>query len=215
MKFDHWSDGGPRSHLTLVGDTNLILKAFYKSGLPPEWKTGEIGLNPDGNGCLQNGDMVIWPSRIGLQDDTDNLTFIHTIRTDDFSLKTEIPVEKERLSPRLSGFLIRETLAPDSPSLFMGWNGERQLQILNRNNTKKYQQAIIKSLPIQPWQQIIKNGDKFIWSQSTDGTKWEQIVAVTFPTTQPLLVGLAVFDPTGEAFGPVEFNNTGITTFHP
>jgi regulation of enolase protein 1 (concanavalin A-like superfamily) len=216
MKFDHWSDGGPRSHSTLIGENDITLKAFYKGSLPVGWVNAEIGSNVEGIGCLQNGDMYLWPSTQILKNSSDILNFIHTSRSDDFSFATEIPFSEERLSPALSGFLVRQSLFPDSPALFLGWDGERKLQILSRNaSSQDYQQATIKSLPLQPWQQIVRTGEKYSWSQSADGKKWEQIAVITFPSTQPVLVGLVVFDPVGEKFGPVEFKNTKIMSSHP
>ena len=80
MSFDHWSDGGPRSHSTLIGDNNISLTAFYKASLPKDWNNSEIGSNVEGRGCLVNGDMVIWPSKKGLTGTSDSLNFTNTTR---------------------------------------------------------------------------------------------------------------------------------------
>jgi glucose/arabinose dehydrogenase/regulation of enolase protein 1 (concanavalin A-like superfamily) len=216
MKFDHWSDGGPRSHSTLIGENDISLEAFYKGILPENWTNSVIGQNVDGTGCLLNGNMYIWPSTQGFNQSGDGLNYINTTVNDDFTFTTEIPFEKERLSPRLSGFLIRQSLSVDSPSLFVGWDGERKLQIYSRKlSSEAFQNATIKSMPLLAWQKISRKGEKYTWSQSSDGKKWDQIAVITFPFTRQVQVGLSVFDSAGENFGPVEFNNTKIISDHP
>jgi len=107
-----------------------------------------------------------------------------------------------------AGIMMRATLEPDSPNVFIFMspsNGTAMQARLTRGETTI--EPGWSRTPRPPyWLKLVRSGDLFTGFQSDDGANWSQVGSVTVSLPSSVLVGLAVAsqDPTTRALAVFE-----------
>lgn len=188
--------------------------------LPTGWMQSSIGVvHGAGAGFadVSGGTFVVSGSGAGIGGASDGLTYVHRSITGDAGITARLSDVNWNRGGRAAkvGILMRESLAPDAPTLVLklGDVGARQAGLGTRASAGGDMTWVGGNdyTWIPAWFRLERAGNTFTAYESSDGVQWFPVGASTVPMAGTYLIGLAV-SSNGDTVNTTHFDHVSITS---
>ena len=130
----------------------------------------------------------------GISGDDDQLHYVHQPISSDGQITARVAVGSDAPQDTRAGVMIRESQSADSKYVMVALTNKGQIALHVRSKTgQQANDPIIKSLPGKPnYVRLVRSGNQFIGSASSDGKQWQQVFETTIEMTETVSYGLCV-----------------------
>lgn len=178
-KFDAWSDAGAATHTIVTpAATTTYTAAYLVSPLPAPWTSVDVGNVGTPGGASFAGDTFVVNGSGFLEGTADSFHFVYRQVTGDFtftSVVKSLPYEAPGKDAR-GGIMVRATLDPGSPHLFIGLRAKGSPQAIMRDRVGRKSGAGGAGSGGAPYRvRITRVGNTFTTYRSADGVKWNKV----------------------------------------
>ena len=174
-------------------DDNTAAKNWEANSVPHPWRAQGIGLAVrGGNASFSAGLFRVETATTGINSDSDSFHYIYKPIHGNSEIVARI-IQVQRTDPSATaGLMMRESLAADSPNVFLGLNasggGVFQWREGRQEETAQKKR---RDLLVPCWIKLKRDGDTFTGYRSSDGRLWAGIDRVTLPLSKDIYIGLA------------------------
>jgi PKD repeat protein len=201
-------------NLGLSGQTTVNV-TVTPVGLPPPWLDIDVGTTgAAGSASYNGGAYTISGAGVGFLKDgiADNFNFAYQTLTNDGSITVRLNTLQNTGANARVGVVIRETLAPNSRSAFMGVTGASGFLWVSRANAGAKATVTTSGTGAAPniWLRLVRLTDGTIEGyKSTNGTTWTKVKTLKVTTPQ-VYIGLAVSSGTSGVRNTSVFNSVTV-----
>ncbi len=184
------------------------------TGLPLPWVASDIGTGMRaGTTTFNSGTFTQAGSGI-IGSTSDKLRFSYQTLTGDGEIIARISNLQNTGSSSRVGVMIRDTLAPNSKSIFMGMTGSNAYRWTRRTATGGTTSSSNSSTGTVPstWVRLVRSGTIITAYKSTNGTTWTSVGSTTSTTfASTCYIGLAVGSGSTTTLNTSQFSNLSVT----
>ncbi len=177
------------------------------------WTNADIGgVNLAGNGTHAGGVFTVKGSGADIWYGSDQFHFLYQNLSGDGSIVARVASVQNTNPWAKVGVMMRESLAANSRFADV---------VLTPSNGIAFQQratagamattTTVSGLPAPYWVKLVRSGDTFTASRSSNGSSWTVIGTVTITMAQNIYIGLAVTSHNVNALCPATFDNVSWT----
>jgi hypothetical protein len=208
---------GPDSFTFKVNDGNVDSAAATVSitiALPLPWTNADIGTGMlAGSVTTSSGTFTQAGSGV-IGSTSDRFNFLYQTLTGDGEIKVRISTLQNTGTSSRVGVMIRDTLATNSKSIFMGMTGSNAYRWVRRTTTGGSTSSSNSSTGTVPntWVRLVRSGTTITAYKSTNGTSWTKVgdtKNTTFAST--CYIGLAVGSGSNTTLNTSQFGNVTVT----
>ena len=182
--------------------------------LPSVWSDGDIGtVGVAGSASYSNGTFAVTGAGLGTMITTsDGFHFVYQPLNGDGSIVARV-VSVQGSSAAQVGLMVRETLGAGANHMFVFDYGSSILatERTSTGTSSNYQSVGSATLPY--WLKLVRSGNVFTMSGSSDGVNWVQLGASqTVSMTPSVYVGLAVSNRTTSSTATGVFDSVSVNS---
>jgi regulation of enolase protein 1 (concanavalin A-like superfamily) len=205
-----WSAGAPTSYTfatpgrkTLyawakdaAGNISLSRPATVEvsAGLPVPWLTQDIGsVGRTGSASYLNGTFTIAGAGADIYGTADSFRFVYRVMTGDGELVARVASVQNTNPYAKAGVMMRQSLTSDSMHAMLDLKPTGGAEFSRRATTGGSTSVTTKTGIAAPyWVKLVRSGNTFTGSVSSDGANWVQVGTSTIGMTSSIYVGVAV-----------------------
>jgi endo-1,4-beta-xylanase len=163
--------------------------------VPAPWLTRDVGaVGLSGSASFTNGIFTVMGSGADIGGTNDAFRFIHVATNGDCTIVARVAsLESHINSASKAGVMIRESLDTNAANAFIGVTPGNGVVFQYRSSTgggSFSNNATGMSAPY--WVKLVRSGNTFTGSYSSDGSSWTQLGSATFTMAATEQVGLAL-----------------------
>jgi hypothetical protein len=192
--------------MTTVAATNLIELSFDPASTPvpdpldprtfskiPVWQYESVGNTTSRGAFEQTANLFrIRSNGANIAGRADAFQFVFRACTGNCEIVARV-VSMDALGEAKAGLMIRESLAPGSPNVFVGLYGPHGGVLQHRNAPGEETALEAKPTMFVPhWVRLKRIGNEFIASSSASGRHWLRSRSIAIPMGEVVFIGMAV-----------------------
>jgi glucose/arabinose dehydrogenase/regulation of enolase protein 1 (concanavalin A-like superfamily) len=191
----------------VVGITGITAPA--SGPLPAPWQSRDIGSIVLGGGAsYNNGVFTASGSGEGIWDTADAFQFVHLPWTGDLEITARLVGMQDTAAWAKAGVMVRETLDDDSPGVLLALTPHHGAGLQSRESVGGVSTFTRgPGLAAPAWLKLVRQGDDFDGSVSSDGTTWSHVGTHTVPMAASVSVGLATSSADSSRLNTARFSN--------
>jgi regulation of enolase protein 1 (concanavalin A-like superfamily) len=164
------------------------------TGLPSPWLDGDVGApGAVGSASWSGGTFTTNGAGTDIWNFDDHFHFVYQTLSGNTTVLARVASVQNTDPWAKAGVMIRETLAPGSKQAMMILTSGNGLSFQRRPTTGGASATTAGAAAAAPyWVKLVRSGDTFTASQSTDGSAWVTVGSTTIPMNATVYVGLAV-----------------------
>jgi regulation of enolase protein 1 (concanavalin A-like superfamily) len=162
--------------------------------LPAPWLTQDIGsVGVAGSASFLNGGFTLKGSGADIWGASDSFRFVYKVLNGDGQIIARVATLQNTSSYAKAGVMIRQSLAANSMHATMDVTPGNGAEFSRRTSTGGTTTATLSSGITAPrWVRLVRSGNTFTGSISSDGVNWTQVGSSTISMTSSVYIGLIV-----------------------
>jgi regulation of enolase protein 1 (concanavalin A-like superfamily) len=198
----------------------------HSTTLPVPWMDQDVGVATEWDGDV--GD-VGWPgsagysfgvytvtgSGIDIWNSADSFHYVYRAVSGDCTIISQVVSLQVTAPWAKAGVMIRETLNQDSANVMMLISAQNGSLLSYRPATGALSSSGGGSGSAPYWVKLVRAGNSFAGSISSDGNTWQQVGSVTAPMATNVLLGLAVTAHNNTTMNTATFDQLSVTLIVP
>jgi beta-glucanase (GH16 family) len=183
------------------------------SALPSPWVNQDIGsVGVAGSTTYASGTFTVNGSGTDIQGTADSFQYAYQAASGDCSITARVASQTNTHGGAKAGVMIRETLAADSPNMFMEVSPSFGLYYQYRTTAGGATTAVSSGSGAAPyWVRVTRVGNTFTASRSIDNVTWTTVTSTTIPMGTTVYIGLAKNSRVNTTLGTATFDNVTAT----
>jgi Family of unknown function (DUF6288)/Carbohydrate esterase, sialic acid-specific acetylesterase/Bacterial Ig domain len=208
---------GPDSFTYKVNDGSLDSATVTVSitvSLPLPWTNGDIGTGMLAGSVTTSSGTFTQAGSGTVGSTSDKLHFTYQTLTGDGEIIARISNLQSTGTSSRVGVMIRDTLAENSKSIYMGMSATGTYRWIRRTTTGGTASTTNSSTGTVPntWVRLVRSGTTITAYKSTNGTSWTQVGSTTNTTfASTCYIGLAVASGSTTTLNTSQFSNVTVT----
>lgn len=190
--------------------------------LPPPWSKSDVGpVGIEGDSAYQSGTITTVASGTDISSNDDQFHYVHQQTAGNCTIIARI-TSLQNVNPMAkAGLMIRQTLDGNSKNVFLGvtpttTNGIRfQNRSVTSGSTVTSHTRTGSGSSIPRWLRIVRSGDTFTASRSSNGSNWTTMGSVTVSMTGTVFIGLATTSHDNALATSATFTNVSLSLSTP
>jgi DNA-binding beta-propeller fold protein YncE len=164
------------------------------SGLPAPWLSQDVGsVGVVGSAAYANGTFTLKGSGANIWGSSDAFRFVYQPMTGDAQIIARVATVQNTNAYAKAGVMIRNSLAANAIHATMDLTPTSGAEFLRRTSTGGTTSATLRSGLAAPyWVKLVRSGNTFTGSVSSDGANWVQTGTSTISMGSTVYVGLIV-----------------------
>lgn len=179
-----------------------------------DWKQNDVGqVGTQGYMQLESGgQIVVYGAGTDIWGTTDSFHFSYQTVASDATITTEVKSVKKVMDWTKVGVMFRQSLAPDSPYVFvlLSPDSGTDMQARSSSGGTTFEPGHDPGPRPPYWLRLERTGDTFTGFQSADGSTWTELGSVTVPMSGDVLVGMAVTSRSDKQLANAVFTHTSV-----
>lgn len=183
------------------------------SSLASPWQTRDIGtVAATGGATSSSGTFTVVGSGDDIWNQADAFRFVYQIGTGDCEIKARVLTVQNSDPWAKAGVMIRETLNANASHAMVVVTPGNGVAFQRRTSTGgTSSDTHTAGLPAPAWVKVVRTGNTFTASRSTDGSNWTVMGSTTVTMGTTVYIGLAVTSHNNGTLCPANFDNLGVT----
>jgi regulation of enolase protein 1 (concanavalin A-like superfamily) len=172
--------------------TSTPVSITVMAGVPSPWATQDIGsVGVAGNATYLNGTFTLTGSGTDIWGTADSFRFVYKPLTGDGQIIARVASLQNTNTYAKGGVMIRQALTANSSHAMMDVTPGNGAEFSRRTTTGGTTVATLRAGVTAPyWVKLVRTGNTFTGSVSTDGVTWVQVGTATITMTGTVYVGL-------------------------
>jgi hypothetical protein len=192
--------------------TSSPVTVTVNGSLPPPWSSQDVGaVGLAGSATYSAGTFTLNGSGAGIGGTSDQFHFVHQTLTGDGQIVARITGVQNVNSFSKGGIMIRESLAANSTNAAMLITGGNRLHFQRRLTTGATTGYSSGSQTTPHWVKLVRTGDTFTASRSTNGVSWTVSGSYVIPMSPDVFVGLVMSSNNNAILGTATLDNVTVT----
>jgi DNA-binding beta-propeller fold protein YncE len=177
-----------------VSNSRSATVTVTTGALPSPWLTQDIGsVGVIGSASFANGVFTLKGSGADVWGTTDAFRFVYKVLTGDGQIIARIATLQNTNPYAKGGVMIRQSLAANSMHAMMDVTPGNGAEFSRRTSTGGTTTATVRSGVTAPrWVRLVRSGNTFTGSISSDGVNWTQVGSSTINMTSSVYIGFIV-----------------------
>jgi regulation of enolase protein 1 (concanavalin A-like superfamily) len=181
------------------------------SSLPSPWVDGDVGtVSATGSATYSNGTFSVTGSGSDIWTTADGFNFVYQQMTGDGTIIAKVTGITNTNGWAKAGVMMRETLAAGAKEAAMHVTPTNGTVMTYRTATGGSSDGSFASSAAPEWVKLVRSGNTFTASQSTDGNTWTQVGTISISMSSTIYVGLCVSAKSTTATATGTFTNVSL-----
>ncbi|HSI08205.1 MAG TPA: glycoside hydrolase family 16 protein [Rariglobus sp.] len=183
------------------------------AALPSPWVNQDVGsVGVAGSTTYASGTFTVNGSGTDIQGTADSFQYAYQAASGDCSITARVASQTNTHNGAKAGVMIRETLAADSPNMFMEVSPSFGLYYQYRTTAGGATTAVSSGAGTAPyWVRVTRVGNTFTAARSSDNVTWTTVTTTTIPMGTTVYIGLAKNSRVNTTLGTATFDNVTAT----
>jgi hypothetical protein len=206
---------------------NFSIQGAGNASLPAPWVEADVGSpTPAGSASFNGTTWTVTGAGLEVYNKTDQFHYVPQLFTGDCTITARVATEQNTNQWAKVGIMFRETLAPDSAYSFLFITPDQspvgtataadrgvlfEYRATTGNNADAQQTSAEAALIPPHWLRIVRTGNTFTASRSSDGTTWNLIGSQSITLPSQIWVGLAVCSHTDGTLNTSTFDHVTVS----
>ena len=197
---------------TLDGDTNPNPDPEPNPELPSPWTRADIGaVGIVGTAGFANGTFTVEASGADIWNRADQFHYVYQSLSGDGEIVARVTGLADTDPWAKAGVMMRESLASNSKHAMTALTARNGVESVRRVTTGAQAASTRQGGVAAPvWLRLVRAGDTFTSSYSTDGSAWTDIYEVEISMAETVYVGLATTAHTDEVLTTARYTNVAV-----
>ena len=197
---------------SLDGDTNPNPDPEPDPGVPSPWTSADIGsVGIEGTAGFANGTFTVEAAGADIWNRADQFHYVYQSLSGDGEITAQVASLTNTNPWAKAGVMIRESLQPNSKHAMTALTAQNGVESVRRTSagaqaTSTRQGGV--SAPVRL--RLVRSGDTFTSSYSTDGSTWTEIYEVEISMAETVYVGLATTAHTDEVLTTARYTDVSV-----
>ena len=183
------------------------------AAVPSPWQSADIGaVAVAGSTTRRNGVFTVDGSGADIWGVADEFRYVYQTASGDCAFVARVSSVENTNNWARAGVMIRETLNADSPHAVAVVTPGAGASFLRRKTTGgTTSETAVTGVAAPYWVRVVRSGDGFTASRSSDGSSWTNIGSETIAMSANVYIGLAVSSHNDGTLCTATFDNASVT----
>ncbi|HVU23024.1 MAG TPA: putative glycoside hydrolase [Opitutus sp.] len=198
----------------------VAVASLQAQSLPGPWQTQDVGsVGAAGSASFGSGTFTVTGAGAEVYNATDAFRYVYQAVSGDCTIVARVATEQNTSQWAKVGLMVRESLASDAAYSFVFLTPDqtsgtdRGILFESRASTgaTSTQTANLPGYIAPYWLKLVRAGNTFTASRSSDGATWTTVGTQTLTFTSSVLVGLVVCSHADPTLNTSTFDNVSVT----